>query len=323
MHPVSSSVGFAPEMEYRQLGNTSLRVSIVGFGASPLGDVFRTTDPAEGDAAVRYAIDRGINFFDVSPYYGQTLAESRLGGALQGHRDNVVLATKCGRYAADSFDFSAKRITASIDESLARLRTDYVDLLQAHDVEFVEVQQIVEETIPAMRRLQELGKVRYVGITGYSLANLKKIAEQAAVDTILTYCRYNLMISDLSTHLLPAAKGQGVGIINASALQMGILTKRGAPDWHPAPSSVREAGRRIADLCEKHGLDVSAVALRFVLDQPDIASTLVGMSTRKHVDRNLDCLRMRNDPSLLAEIERLVEPVKDYVWPSGRPENFG
>ena len=130
-------------MQYRQLGNTSLRVSILGYGASPLGNAFRVTDPAEGKAAVHLAVERGINYFDVSPYYGLTLAETRLGEALVGLRQNVILATKCGRYGADQFDFSAPRITASIDESLARLQTDYVDLLQAHDVEFGDARQIV------------------------------------------------------------------------------------------------------------------------------------------------------------------------------------
>jgi L-galactose dehydrogenase len=150
--------------EYRRLGHTDLAVSVLGFGASPLGDVFGTIDPAEGRRAVHFALESGINFFDVSPYYGLTLAESRLGEALAGNRDKVVLATKCGRYGPDRFDFSEKRVAASIDESLKRLGTDYVDLLQAHDVEFGDVQQIMHETIPAVRRIQEQGKARYIGI---------------------------------------------------------------------------------------------------------------------------------------------------------------
>jgi hypothetical protein len=100
--------------EYRRLGQTDLAVSILGFGASPLGDVFATTDPAEGSHAVHLAIDSGVNFFDVSPYYGLTLAEDRLGEALVGKRNKIVLATKCGRYASDRFDFSLKRIIASM-----------------------------------------------------------------------------------------------------------------------------------------------------------------------------------------------------------------
>jgi L-galactose dehydrogenase len=310
-------------LEYRRLGATSLQVSVLSFGASPLGDVFQQTEPAEGAAAVRYAIERGINFFDVSPYYGLTLAETRLGEALEGHRQEVVLATKCGRYSADEFDFSAARITAEFENSLRRLRTDYVDLLQAHDVEFGDVDQIVEETIPAMRRLQEQGKAHYIGITGYSLKNLIEISRRVQVDSILTYCRYNLMISDMDDALIPFAQEQGIGIINASALHMGILTRQGAPDWHPAPPAIREAGRRVVAFCDAHGVDASELALRFSLDHAGVATTLVGMSTRKQIEGNLRALQSPIEPALLSEIEKIVKPVYNYVWPSGRIENHG
>jgi L-galactose dehydrogenase len=310
-------------MQYRQLGETSLRVSILGYGASPLGNAFRVTDPAEGAAAVHLAVERGINYFDVSPYYGLTLAETRLGEALVGLRQQVILATKCGRYGADQFDFSAARITAGIDESLARLQTDYVDLLQAHDVEFGDARQIVEETVPAMRKLQQQGKARFIGITGYSLRNLMAIAAQVPVDTILTYCRYNLMIDDIDAELIPFAKQHGIGIINASPLHMGIITERGAPDWHPAPQQVRDAGQRVVALCRTHGVDASEVALRFCLDHPAVATTLVGMSSRAHVERNLKCLELRIDPALLEEIRATVAPVANLTWPSGLPENYG
>ena len=310
-------------MEYRQLGETGLRISILGFGASPLGNAFRETDPVEGKAAVHLAVERGINFFDVSPYYGLTLAETRLGEALEGRREKVVLTTKCGRYGADEFDFSAARITAGLEDSLKRLRTDYVDLLQAHDVEFGDVRQVVEETVPALRKLQEQGKARYIGITGYSLKNLMEIAGQVKVDSILSYCRYNLLITDMEAKLVPFAKKRGVGVINASPLHMGIITERGAPEWHPAPQAVRDAGQRVVAVCKARGVDASEVALRFCLDQPDVASTLVGLSSRGHVERNLKCLEMRNDPELLAEIREAVAPVKDLTWPSGRAENYG
>jgi L-galactose dehydrogenase len=310
-------------MEYRRLGETGLKVSVLGFGASPLGDVFRKTTPEERIGSVHLAVDRGINFFDVSPYYGITLAEERLGEALVGRREKVVLATKCGRYGGAEFDFSAATITAGFEESLKRLRTDYVDLLQAHDVEFGHVGQIVEETLPAMRRLQEQGKARYVGITGYSLKNLMEIAGKAKVDSILSYCRYNLLITDLDDALVPFAKKHGIGVINASPLHMGIITERGAPEWHPAPQAVRDAGRRVVEVCRARGVDASEVALKFCLDYAGAASTLVGLSSREHVERNLRAMEMKVDGELLREIAEVVEPVKDFVWPSGLEENYG
>lgn len=308
-------------MRYRSLGNTGISLSVVGFGASPLGDVFRITDPKEGEKAVHLAIDQGINFFDVSPYYGQTLAEQRLGNALAGKRDKVVLATKCGRYGVDEFNFSARRIEASIDESLTRLRTDYVDLLQAHDVEFGDTRQIIEETVPALRRIQQAGKARWVGITGYPLTMLSAIAQAVPVDVVLSYCRYNLMITDMDILLTPFVRERGIGLINASPLHMGLLTDHGPPPWHPAPQFVKETGAQIVRVCRKYGADPSVVALRFCLDHPYAASTLVGMSDVKQVEDNLRALNTAVDPALTEEIQQIVKPVKDVVWPSGRPEN--
>jgi L-galactose dehydrogenase len=171
--------------------------------------------------ASHYAIERGINFFDVSPYYGVTLAEQRLGVALAGLRHKVILATKCGRYGADDFDFSARTVVAGVCDSLVRLKTDYIDLLQVHDVEFGDVEQIVNETLPALRALQQQGKARYIGITGYSLQTLVRIAKSAPVDSILSYCRYYLMVRDMDTILTPLVNEQSIGLINASPLHMG------------------------------------------------------------------------------------------------------
>lgn len=309
-------------MQKKVLGATGLMVSEIGFGASPLGNEFRETDPAEGVRAVHAAIDQGINFFDVSPYYGRTLAEERLGIALEGKRQHVVLATKCGRYDADRFDFSAARLRASIDESLSRLRTSYVDIWQAHDVEFVDARQIVEEAIPAMREIQKQGKARFIGITGLQLKVLKWIAERAPADTFLSYCRYNLLFNDLDDLLTGFAKERNMGLINASPLHMGVLTERGAPAWHPAPKEVQETGAKIVAACEARGLKVGDVALRFCLDHPYAATTLVGMSTVKHVERNIASIECHPPADLMAEIQAIAAPVMNRWWPTGLRENW-
>jgi len=309
-------------LQKKVLGATGLMVSEIGFGASPLGNEFRETDPAEGVRAVHAAIDQGINFFDVSPYYGRTLAEERLGIALEGKRQHVVLATKCGRYDADRFDFSAARLRASIDESLSRLRTSYVDIWQAHDVEFVDARQIVEEAIPAMREIQKQGKARFIGITGLQLKVLKWIAERAPADTFLSYCRYNLLFNDLDDLLTGFAKERNMGLINASPLHMGVLTERGAPAWHPAPKEVQETGAKIVAACEARGLKVGDVALRFCLDHPYAATTLVGMSTVKHVERNIASIECHPPADLMAEIQAIAAPVMNRWWPTGLRENW-
>ena len=220
----------------RTLGSTGLRVSSIGFGASPLGDVFGSVTVEDGRAAVHHAIDSGINLFDVSPYYGLTLAEERLGAALAGRRHEVVLATKCGRYGADDFDFSAAKVTQEFESSLRRLQTDYVDLLQVHDVEFGSVDQILHETLPALRRLQQQGKARFIGITGYWPHLLARIARAAPVDTVLNYCHANLLMDDMDRELAPLAAQLGFGLMNASPLHMGLLSGQPVPEWHPAPS---------------------------------------------------------------------------------------
>ena len=308
-------------MEYRKLGQTDLNLSVVGFGSATLGNVFGDIDAGEGTRAVHFAIDSGINFFDSSPYYGTTLSETRLGEALAGRRERVILATKCGRYGFDDFDFSAKRVIASIDESLLRLHTDYIDLFQLHDVEFGDVQQIIHETLPALLQLQQQGKARYIGVTGYPPRLLRRIAEATPVDSILTYCHYNLLNTDMDGVLTAFARERGIGLINASGLCMGLLTEHGPPDWHPAPQQVRDAGKKAAEFCRLHGADLPEVALRFCLDHPYVSSTLIGMATTSQVETGLKLLQSSTDKALLAQVEAILAPVFNYVWPSGRPEN--
>jgi L-galactose dehydrogenase len=307
-------------MRYRRLGQTDLEMSVLGFGASPLGNVFSVVDPAESTRAVHQAIDWGINFFDVSPYYGATLAEQRLGTALVGRRNEVILTTKCGRYGANDFDFSPRTIVDGVDASLARLKTDYIDLLQVHDVEFGNVEQIVTETLPALQGLQQIGKARYIGITGYSLETLITIAKLAPIDSILSYCRYNLMVHDMDKTLTPLAKKKGIGLINASPLHMGILSPSEIPTWHPAPPEIQAAGRRADEICKSHGLRLTEVALRFSLAHPYAASTLVGMSNVKQLEENLRALEPSDDASVIEEIVTAIGSNLNYVWPSGRTD---
>jgi L-galactose dehydrogenase len=309
------------EMRYNSLGATGLQVSELGFGAAPLGDEYGKTDPREMSRALHFAIDRGVNFIDVAPYYGRTLAETRLGEMLQGRRHEVVLATKCGRYDIDGFDFSPAGVRRSIDESLRRLQTDYVDILHVHDVEFGCKRQIVEETIPELRRLQEQGKARFIGITGLSLKMLHQIASATPVDCILSYCRYTLLNRDLDCEVTPFARKHDVGLLNASPLHMRLLAETGPPDWHPAPPEVKTAARKVVELCQRHGATASRVALQFALQHPYVSSTFVGISSADEARRNIEAIRERPDPGLLAEIEEIVAPVRGKMWITGNAEN--
>lgn len=308
-------------MIYRTLGKTGLSVSIIGFGASPLGAEFGPIDHEEGRKAVDYAIDKGINYFDVAPYYGRTLAETRLGEFLQGKRNKVILTSKACRYDITDFEFSAERIMRSIEESLKRLRTDYVDIYQIHDVEYGKREQVVGEAIPAMFKLREQGKIRFVGITGYPLTPLKEIIGTEEIETVLTYCRYNLMDTTMDDILTPVARRRGVGLINASPLHMRVLTEKGAPYWHPAPERVFEVAKKVAQLCRRHGTSISDLALQFALAHKDVAITLIGMSKVRHVDANIRVVGVEPNPDLLAKALEMIKPVANIYWKEALPEN--
>ena len=308
-------------MKYRILGKTGLRVSVLGYGASPLGSVFRDVDETEGIRTVHHAIDLGINFIDVSPYYGLTKAEIMLGKALKSiPRDRYYLATKVGRYGTDQFDFSARRVTASVDESLARLNMDYVDVIQCHDIEFGSLDQVVEETLPALRRLQQQGKVRFVGITGLPLRIYRLVLERAELDTILSYCHHSLNDASLK-ELVPYLLEKQVGIINASPLSMGLLSDRGAPEWHPASGEIRAACARAAEFCRERGADISRLAVQFSTSCPALATTLVGTADPENLKRNVQWLDEPMDQELCAQVFGILEPVRNQTWLSGRPEN--
>lgn len=309
-------------MEKRPLGSTGLEVSRLGFGAAPLGSEYGELDEAEGARAVRRALDLGINLFDTAPYYGRTLSEERLGRALEGHRHEVVLATKCCRYGRRDFDFSAARVQASIDESLTRLRTDYVDLFQVHDVEFGSAEQILDETLPALREVQAAGKARAVGVTGLPVDLLARLALEGEVDTVLSYCHYNLLDRALAAALAPRAARAGLGLINASPLHMGVLSPLGPQPWHPAPNAVKQAGRTVVDRCRQAGVDPVGLCLRFATGHPAVASTLVGINTVAQLEANVAALAAPpDDPRLLDELEQLVAPVLGITWHEGLPEN--
>jgi L-galactose dehydrogenase len=308
-------------MDYRQLGKTDLQVSVLGFGASPLGNVFEALHEHDAERAVHAAIDEGINFFDVSPYYGCTLAEERLGQALAGRRDRVVLSTKCGRYAKEIFDFSKARVASSIEESLKRLRTEYVDVFLAHDIEFADRKQIVYETLPAMRDMQKQGKARYIGVSGLPLKLLADVAQRAGPDVILSYCHYNLLARDLDDVLTPVAISRGIGLINASPLHMRLLSTVGPPTWHPAPEIVKWKGAAAVALMERMGLNPAQVALRFCLDHLYVSSTLVGMSNVEEVRQNVKALHFEMGAELMHAIDSITAPVHSVTWRSGRPEN--
>jgi L-galactose dehydrogenase len=310
-------------VEYRTLGKTGLKVSALSFGASSLGGAFRDVDEGEAIRAVHVSLDLGINLIDVSPYYGLTKAETVLGKALKTvPRDKYILATKAGRYGAEQkdFDFSEKRVIASVDESLKRIGVDHLDLIQAHDIEFGSIDQVISETVPAFRKLQQAGKVKLIGVTGLPLKSLKQVIEAVPVDTILSYCHFELNDTALEG-LIPDLNKRNVGIISASPLGMGLLSNRGTPAWHPAPPTVKEACAKAAALCKAKGASIEKLAVQYSLTNRDIATTLVGSASPDNMKRNIAWAAEPIDQQLLNEVLAILKPVHNLTWSSGRPEN--
>jgi L-galactose dehydrogenase len=311
-------------MHYRSLGATGLQVPVLSFGGSSLGGAFRATDDREAIRTVHVALDLGMNFIDVSPYYGATKAETVLGQALKGvARDRYTLATKVGQYGTGQFDFSAARVTASLDESCARLGVDYVDLLQCHDIEFADLNQIVDETLPALVRLRDAGRIGHIGITGLPLKVFPAILDRVApgtVETILSFCRYELNDTALDS-LVPYCKQKSVGIINASPTGMGLLTERGVPSWHPAPAAMLAGARRAVEYCQSVGADIVKLAVQFCVAHPGIATTLVGSANPENIRKNIAYVDEPIDFELMGQVLDLLKPIHNHNFTRGRPEN--
>jgi L-galactose dehydrogenase len=310
-------------VKYRPLGRTGLDVSVLAFGGSSLGGAFRDIDEAAGIRTVHVAIDHGINLIDTAPFYGLTKAESVLGKALREiPREKYLLATKVGRYGykEQDFDFSAERVTRSVDESLGRLGLDYVDFIQVHDMEFGSIDQIVAETIPALRKVQAAGKARYVGITGLPLGLLRRVMDRVEVDQVQSYCRYCLNDTGLAG-LLPYLNERGVAIFNSAPLAMRLLSDEGPPDWHPAPVAVQQKCAAAAALCRERGSSIGKLALQFAVANPDIPTSIVGTANPDRIRQNIREVAEPLDEELLARVLEILRPIHDVTWPSGRPEN--
>ncbi|MGH7956260.1 MAG: aldo/keto reductase, partial [Opitutaceae bacterium] len=271
-------------MQTRQLGRTDLQVPILSFGASSLGAEFRSVTLDEAMGSVRVALDCGLNLIDTSPFYGRGMSEVLLGIALKGvPRESYLLCTKLGRYDLEHFDFSAKRVAESVDVSLHRLGTDHLDIVLCHDIEFVPMQQIVDETLPALRKIQQTGKVRYIGISGYPMKIFRFVLAQAPLDCVLSYNQYTLQNTRFADEVVPCLREKDVGAMTAGPFSARLLTNAALPAWLKEPESVKAAARRAAAHCASKGVDIAKLALQFSLANPGIATTVAGSANPQNI----------------------------------------
>ncbi|MEM8736364.1 MAG: aldo/keto reductase [Planctomycetota bacterium] len=309
-------------MERRKLGNTELDLPILSFGASSLGAEFRGVTLDEVFASIRVAMELGLNFIDTSPFYGRGMSEVLLGVALKDvPRDDYIMCTKFGRYDVDHFDFSAKRVAESVDVSLHRLGCGHLDIVLCHDIEFVPLQQIVEETIPALRKQQEAGKIRYIGISGYPQKIFHTILSQTDVDCVLSYNQYTLQNTRFADETIPVLQEKGVGIMNAGPFSARLLTNSTLPPWFRDPKEVQDAAKQAAQHCHSKGFDIAELALQFCLKNTDISTTVAGSANPNNIRKWVEWANKPMNEELLAEVQAILKPVHNVGHKEGLDEN--
>lgn len=312
-------------MQYQEIGKTGMKVSNLSFGASSLGGVFHSVKEGDAIEAVFAAIEGGMNFIDVSPYYGHYKAETVLGKALkQLPRDKYYLSTKVGRYGKDgvnTWDYSAKRVAESVYESMERLNIDHIDLINVHDIEFQAglpggLQLVAEETLPALVELKQKGIVSHVGITDLQPENIKWVIEHVPAGTVeatLCFCHYSLN-DELLNDYFDFFEANNVGIINASPLSMGLLSTRGVPDWHPAPKSLVDACRRAVEHVNAKGYPIEKLAIQYAISSPRIATTLFSSANPDNVRKNIAYAEAPIDWDLVKEVQEIIGDQMRVRW---------
>jgi L-galactose dehydrogenase len=310
-------------MQYNLLGNTGMNVSRLSFGASSLSAVFHSVNEKDAIRSVHAALDAGINYFDVAPAYGGTVSESVLGKALKGiDRSRYYISTKVGKYTDknkygnDVLDYSAARIYQSIEESAARLGTDYFDIIHIHDIEYQNrkhTEWALTEGLETVHQLKREGRIGAVSFGIYPLDLWQRIFESFQIDAALVHNHYCLNDTGL-TALLPVASVKGVGIINASPFGSGLLTDRGPADWHPADQADRAVFMEAAAVCKAHHTSIAKLAIQFSSQHPDIPTTMFSSSNPESVVRNILWSEEPLDSELLFKVQEVLSPVMNKQW---------
>ena len=311
-------------MKTRPLGSTGIDLPILSFGASSLGAEFRAITLDEAMLSTRTAIDLGMNFIDTSPFYGRGMSEILLGIGLKDiPREKYLLGTKLGRYSDVHFDFSGKRVEESVHVSLHRMRTDYLDVILLHDVEFVPLKQIWEETSPANLKLREQGKVRAVGFSCYPIKTFHTVLDHVEndIDCVLSYNRYTLQNTSFVDDLLPRLQAKGIGAMNAGPFSARLLTNAELPGWLKEPEEVKAAARAAAKLCADRGVDIAQLALQFSCEHPGLATTVAGSANPANIRKWAEWLEQPIDHELLADVLAIFTPVKNLGHLEGLPQN--
>ena len=305
-------------MRYQPIGSTGVIVSELGFGCAPLGNLYGDLQEAAAHCTVHAALDAGITLFDTSIYYGEMLSEAVLGRALAGRRDAAIISTKAGRNGPDRFDYSRPAMLRSLESSLQRLKTDYVDIMFAHDIEFGDPRVVLGECYESLLAMKRDGLCRAIGMSALPLQVLRRAIGTCELDVIITYCHGTLNDDAMLNDLLPLAQERGVAVINASPTSMGLLTEVGPQPWHPAGERIKQVARAAATAATAGGHSISRTSLSWTFRLPGVVSTLIGAKNETELASSLEALATPPDSDALALLQSALAPIHNMTWPSGR-----
>lgn len=309
-------------MEKRRLGNSNLMASVIGFGAWAAGKAgWGNVDEREIMEAIQTAYDHGVNFFDTAPFYGFGESERILGKALKPVRDKVIIATKFGLVWNEKGDFvkdaSRKNILREIDQSLKNLNTDYIDLYQVH---WPDDQTPIEETMETLNELVEKGKVRYIGVSNFSVEQMEEARKYANVVSLQSL--YNLLQRDVEKAEYPYTEKNGMGFIPYSPLAQGLLTGKFTPPITLSSNDVRrqfnplfQEGRfeenlkkveKIRTVAERYNKPTAQVAVNWLLAKPAVTTVITGAKNKEQIMQNIASSEWKLTGEDVARLDKLT-----------------
>lgn len=311
-------------MEYRYLGESGLKVSAIGLGTNNFG---RRLDADATALVINHALDMGVNTIDTSNSYGNGYSEEYIGRALKGKRDKAIIATKVSSAVGDGPNDggnSRQHIMAAVEDSLRRLKTDYIDLYQIH---WHDPHVPIEETLRALDDLVRQGKVRYVGCSNFTAWQVCEAAWTSRTLGIIEFAsvqpRYSLMDREIEAELVPFCEKYGLGILPYYPLANGFLTgkyRRGqrAPDGTRLAESDRgmftdanfDLLERLEAFCAARGHTVLELAFAWLLANPAVSSVIAGATRVEQIIANARAASWQLTSYELAEVNGIIDAVK-------------
>jgi D-threo-aldose 1-dehydrogenase len=312
----------------RRLGRSTVAVTPLGLGCAPLGNLYVEIGDEQATATVDAAWDAGVRFFDTAPHYGLGLSERRLGAALRGRpRDEYVVSTKVGRLLVANpagagqrddgmfevpgdlrreWDFSARGVLRSFEQSLERLGLDRVDVLFIHDPED-HADAAVREAYPALHELRSQGVVGAIGVGSCNWQVIQRFVVETELDVVMLAGRYTLLEQPALDTLLPACLERGVSVLNVGVFNSGLLAvdrpHEGLPyEYGPVPPEVLSRAQAIADVCARHATPLPAAALAFATAHPAVAAVATGAQSPEQVRRNAELFASPPPASLWSDL---------------------